>query len=48
MCVTDERATGIAARRAIEDAPGESDDLRAAEGGEADFERSSEHEDELG
>jgi hypothetical protein len=36
-----------AARQAIEDAPGESDDARAAEGGEADFERSSEHEDEL-
>lgn len=34
-----------AARRAIEDAPlGESDDTRAAEGGEADEERSSERE----
>lgn len=31
-----------AARRAIEDAPDESDDIRAAEGGEPDEERSSE------
>jgi hypothetical protein len=38
-----------AARRAIEDAPlEESDDPRAAEGGEADFERSSEEEDDFG
>jgi hypothetical protein len=36
-----------AARRAIEDAPAETGDGRAAEGGEADFERSSEHEDDL-
>jgi hypothetical protein len=37
-----------ASRRAIEDAPlGESDDARAAESGEADFERSSEQEDEF-
>lgn len=35
-----------AARRAIEDAPDEADDTRAAEAGEADFERSSEREDE--
>jgi hypothetical protein len=36
-----------ASRRVIEDAPiGESDDARANEGGEADFERSSEREDE--
>jgi hypothetical protein len=33
-----------AARRALEDAPLESDDARASEGGEADFERSSEQE----
>jgi hypothetical protein len=37
-----------AARRAIEDAPDESDDRRAAEGGEADFERSSERQDRTG
>jgi hypothetical protein len=38
-----------AARRAIEDAPlEESDDARAAEDGEADFERSSEEEDDFG
>ena|SRR5437763_4954959 len=37
-----------AARRAIEDEPDEPDDIRSADGGEADFERSSEHEDELG
>jgi hypothetical protein len=37
-----------AARRTIEDAPLEPDDARAAEGGEADFERSSEQEDEFG
>ncbi len=38
-----------AARRAIEDAPlEESDDARAAGSGEADFERSSENEDEFG
>jgi hypothetical protein len=37
-----------AARRAIEDAPTESDDARAAEGGEADFERSSEEQDDFG
>ncbi len=36
-----------AARKAIEDAPDETDDARAAEGGEGDFERSSEHENEL-
>jgi len=30
-----------AARRVIEDAPGEADDPRASEAGEADFERSS-------
>ena len=37
-----------ASRRAIEDAPlDESDDARAAESGEADFERSSEQEDEF-
>jgi hypothetical protein len=35
-----------AARRALEDAPREADDARAAEGGEADFERSSEQEDD--
>ena len=35
-----------AARRALEDAPQEADDARAAEGGEADFERSSDHEDD--
>ena len=37
-----------AARQAIEDAPDESDDARASGGGEADFERSSEEEDEFG
>lgn len=37
-----------AARRAIEDAPDEVDDPRAAESGEADFERSSEEEDDFG
>jgi hypothetical protein len=38
-----------AARRAIEDAPlEESDDARAAGSGEADFERSSEDEDDFG
>jgi hypothetical protein len=37
-----------AARRAIEDTPDEPDDARAAEGGEADFERSSEQEDDFG
>jgi hypothetical protein len=36
-----------AARRAIEDAPAESDDARAAAGGEADKERSSEREEDL-
>jgi hypothetical protein len=36
-----------AARRAIYDAPDESDDIRAAEGGEADEERSSEREEDL-
>ena len=36
-----------AARRAIEDAPLEEDDVRANEAGEADFERSSEREDEF-
>ncbi len=36
-----------AARQAIEDAPGQSDDARAAEGGEADEERSSEREEDL-
>lgn len=37
-----------AARRALEDAPfAESDDARAAEGGEADFERSSEQDDDF-
>jgi hypothetical protein len=35
-----------AARQAIEDAPLESDDARAAEDGEADRERSSEREDD--
>lgn len=35
-----------AARRAIEDAPEEEDDARAAEGGEADYERSSERDEE--
>ena len=35
-----------AARRAIEDAPDESDDARAATGGEADRERSSEREED--
>lgn len=37
-----------AARRAIQDAPDEADDTRAVEAGEADFERSSEDEDEWG
>jgi hypothetical protein len=37
-----------AARRALEDAPlTESDDARASEGGEADFERSSEQDDDF-
>jgi hypothetical protein len=36
-----------ASRRAIEDAPGEADDARAAESGEADFERSSEQDDDF-
>jgi hypothetical protein len=35
-----------AARRVIEDAPLDSDDLLAAEGGEADHERSSEREED--
>jgi hypothetical protein len=35
-----------AARRAIEDAPGESDDARAGEGAEADHERSSERDED--
>jgi hypothetical protein len=35
-----------AARRAIEDAPAESDDALATEAGEADSEHSSEHEDD--
>ena len=35
-----------AARRAIQDAPAETDDARAAEAGEADEERSSESEEE--
>lgn len=35
-----------AARRAIEDAPDESDDTRAAEAGEPDIERSSEREED--
>jgi hypothetical protein len=35
-----------AARQAIEDAPSENDDERAAPGGEADREYSSEHEDD--
>jgi hypothetical protein len=35
-----------AARRAIQDAPEAADDVRASDAGEADFERSSEHEDE--
>jgi hypothetical protein len=35
-----------AARRAIEDAPDERDDVRAAEGGEADLERSSERDED--
>jgi len=35
-----------AARRAIEDAPSESEDARASDGGEADAERSSELEDD--
>jgi hypothetical protein len=36
-----------AARRAIEDAPRTDDDDRAAQGGEADHERSSEREEDL-
>jgi hypothetical protein len=36
-----------AARRAIQDAPNESDNLLAAEGGEADAERSSERDEDL-
>jgi hypothetical protein len=36
-----------AARRAIEDAPGTSDDARAAEAGDPDVERSSEREEDL-
>ncbi|HKO26085.1 MAG TPA: hypothetical protein VJU80_01390 [Solirubrobacteraceae bacterium] len=36
-----------AARRAIEDAPDESDDARAVAGGEADEERSSEREEDV-
>jgi hypothetical protein len=36
-----------AARRAIQDAPEEQDDARAAEGGEPDQERSSERDDDL-
>jgi hypothetical protein len=36
-----------AARRAIEDAPDESEDARAASGGEADAERSSERLDDV-
>jgi hypothetical protein len=36
-----------AARRAIEDAPLESDDVLAGEGGEADAERSSEREEDI-
>jgi hypothetical protein len=36
-----------AARKVIEDAPDESDDARAAAGGEADQERSSEREEDL-
>ena len=36
-----------AARRAIEDAPDQSDDILAAEGGEADAERSSERTEDL-
>ncbi len=36
-----------AARQAIEDAPGESDDTRAEAGGEADHEHSSEREEDL-
>jgi hypothetical protein len=36
-----------AARRVIEDAPSESDDPLAAEGGEPDHERSSEREEDL-
>ena len=36
-----------ASRRAIKDAPDEADDARAAASGEADFERSSEQEDEF-
>ena len=35
-----------AARRAIEEAPDESDDVLAAEGGEADREYSSQHDDD--
>ena len=37
-----------AARRAIEDAPLDSDDSRAAEDAEADYERSSERDDDRG
>jgi hypothetical protein len=37
-----------AARRVIEDAPGEPDDPRAGEAGEADSERSSEREENTG
>lgn len=36
-----------AARRAMQDAPAESDDARAAPGGEADDERSSEREEDM-
>ena len=36
-----------AARKVIEDAPDESDDARAAAGGEADEERSSERQEDL-
>jgi hypothetical protein len=36
-----------AARRAIEDAPGESEDVAAQDGGEADHERSSERSEDL-
>ncbi len=36
-----------AARQAIEDAPDESDDIRAAAAGEPDLERSSEREEDL-
>jgi hypothetical protein len=37
-----------AARRAIEDAPDEPDDIHGAPGGEADFEHSAEREDDWG